>query len=412
MRERRFLSLLLGAGMVGACSGSDHTELESTLEEPSADTPIGPSSSSLHSSFAARDVSPCGDMEVSAAGETSLLRVPYVQSVTMGSAKVLFKLQQAEDSWIKLSSPNGSSRLWRTQIDPAAPDGLQRAAHIEGLEPGTDYCYSLLGMTEPTHFRTAPAPDTNALVRFAVFGDSGTGDDHQRAVRDQLRSVPLDLMLHTGDVAYHSGTLEQIERNYFDVYAELIGSVPMFPVAGNHDYETDDAAPFREVFDLPDGGSPSGGERWYSFDWGDVHFVALDTQQIYEEQITWLDRDLAQNQRSWVVVYMHRPPFSSGKHGGSAAVLESFVPLFERHHVPLVFAGHEHDYERTIPIAGVTYVVTGGGGRYLRGVGSSWFTAHSQSVFHFVYVEVERGELHVHAIDSQGVEIDSVSLSR
>lgn len=347
---------------------------------------------------------------------------------------VLYKLrmQGSGEETLTVSTPDGAViATVQAARDPSAGDGLQRVARVSGLEPSTYYCYSVGSLTERTGFRTAPRHDVGAVVRFAVFGDSGGGGASQVAVRDQLATVPFDLLLHTGDIAYEVGSLEQFEKGFFDVYAELLKSISIFPVPGNHEYVTAAAAPFLEVFDLPgnsraeddppDGGLPGelpnsssavDHERWYSFDWGDVHFVGLDTEQLYAEQIAWLDRDLSQNERPWVVAYLHRPPYSSGAHGGSSAVEAAFVPILERHQVPVVFAGHDHDYERTMPINGVTYIITGGGGKSARSVGSSWFTAHSEEALHFVSVEVSGGALALRAIDSTGRELDSAELTR
>jgi hypothetical protein len=160
----------------------------------------------------------------------------------------------------------------------------------------------------------------------------------------------------------------------------MLRSFPVFPVAGNHDYKTDDAGPFREVFALPENGGPEGTERWYSFDWGDVHFVAIDTERVGPKQAAWLDADLADNQLPWTVVFAHKSPYSSGSHGSDRNVREVFGPILEFHRVPLMLAGHDHNYERSEQINGVTYVVTGGGGRGTRAVGRSEFTAFSHDV--------------------------------
>jgi hypothetical protein len=93
-------------------------------------------------------------------------------------------------------------------------------------------------------------------------------------------------------------------------------------------------------------------------------------------------------------------------------VRDSFVPLFERHGVQLVLAGHDHDYERTQPIQGVTYIVTGGGGRYTRPVGASDFTAFSREVMHFVHGTLHGDSLVLDAIDATGQTFDSVTLTR
>jgi hypothetical protein len=80
--------------------------------------------------------------------------------------------------------------------------------------------------------------------------------------------------------------------------------------------------------------------------------------------------------------------------------------------VKLVLAGHEHDYERTRPVDGVTYVITGGGGKGTRPVGKGSWTAFSDAVIHFVYVTVEGDVLRLHAIDATGREFDGLELRR
>lgn len=355
----------------------------------------------------------CGSGGLTRSGARSLLRIPYVQRLGATGVDIVYKRRSGGASdVVDITLPDGSIIAQApTLTDPGSPGGRQRLARIEGLSPGTYHCYQVASLTERIGFRTAPARGGDTPVRFAVFGDSGDGGIGQAAVRDRLLALPVDLILHTGDVAYNDGTIEQFERHFFRYYEGLLKSVPFFPIPGNHEYHTDDAAPFIEVFDLPDNGGAAGRERWYSFDYGDVHFVGLDTEQLVTEQIEWLDRDLSDNQRPWTVVYFHRPPFSSGTHGSAPDVAQAFVPVLQNHAVPIVFAGHEHSYERTRPIGGVTYVITGGGGKLLRSVGTSEFTAKSQAVLHVLDVEVRGRGMAVRALDVTGASVDSFELT-
>lgn len=219
-------------------------------------------------------------------------------------------------------------------------------ASIDGLEPDTIYCYALTDgtqLTSRTGFRTAPLADDPRPVRILAFGDSGGGGSDQAALLAQMFAFPYALMIHTGDVAYQDGKLSEFDANLFDVYADLFRNLPFFPAAGNHDYNTAAAAPFRSVFALPG----DSGERWYSFDWGRVHFAALDTEADYPTQARWLDDDLAASPLPWKIVYLHRPPYSSGEHGSDTVLREVLAPVLEWHGVQLVLAGHDHDYERS-----------------------------------------------------------------
>jgi hypothetical protein len=160
------------------------------------------------------------------------------------------------------------------------------------------------------------------------------------------------------------------------------------------------------VFSLP------GNEKWYSYDWGRIHFAALDTEADYATQVRWLDEDLAATAAPWKIVYFHKPPYSSGSHGSDSALRGALAPVLAKHGVQLVLAGHDHNYERMIPQNGIQHVVTGGGGKGTRPVGTSSFTALSVDVIHFLYLEVGADELVVHAIDGTGVEFDSVAVPR
>lgn len=356
-------------------------------------------------------VDACGT--ASAMPSSAALRAPYLQKLSADSGAVLWTSSAAEDYTLDVTLPGGERvGSFQSRVEPTTVlrGASQHVVDFAGLTPDTLYCYSLRG-PEGAEFkvggmRTAPAPGTGAAVSFVAFGDSGHGGDDQKAVFEQLKTVPFDLVLVTGDVAYPSGALESFEKNFFDIYRPILSSFPVFPAAGNHDYQAKDAAPYREVFALPENGGDAGRERWYSFDWGDVHFVTLDTQRMSEAQAEWLDADLAENQLPWTVVIAHKSPYASGSHGSNETFRRLFSPILEFHNVPLVLAGHDHNYERTHAIDGVTYVVTGGGGRGTRSVGKSSFTAFSHDVLHFVYVTIEGQELRLYAIDATGREFD------
>lgn len=345
----------------------------------------------------------CGDGHVLS---SQLVRAPYLQQLTDTSVVVAFSATVSEALSVEVTTPEGAHVSSATVETDAAsgPDGVTTlTASLRGLSPDTTYCYAVAGLTERAGFVTAPSIGAEAPVRFLAFGDSGNGGEDQQTVFEQMQTVPFELVLQLGDLAYNSGRPSEIETHFFKVYAPMLKSFPVYPVAGNHDYATDDAKPFRQAFVLPQNGNQ---ERWYSFDRGQVHFVGLDTEQISTEQADWLERDLRTNQRPWTIVFAHRPPFSSGEHGGSSEFQKTFVPILERHHVDLVLSGHEHDYEHFKPLGGIVYVVSGGGGRETRPVGISPATAFSEAVLHFLYGEVIGSRLTLHAIDGVGREFD------
>ena len=125
----------------------------------------------------------------------------------------------------------------------------------------------------------------------------------------------------------------------FGVYEDLFRNVPFFPVAGNHEYKTDGARPFRDVFALPG----DSGEK--------LVLVRLGTRSLrgarhrgttYATQAAWLDRDLAASKAPWKIVYLHQPPYSSGNHGSDVKLRNQLAPVLDKHGVQLVLSGHDH----------------------------------------------------------------------
>jgi hypothetical protein len=357
----------------------------------------------------------CGDGEMMTPAGEVVRRLPYVQQTTTTSATIGWVTVQPDGERAIVTLPDGTPV---TTVDATVQNGTQRNAgekqmwaRVTGLSPDTVYCYELANgapMSGRTGFKTAPAADSIETIRLMAFGDSGGGGADQHALAEQMFDLPYDFIIHTGDLAYDDGTIGQFEDNVFGVYFDLFKNLPFFPSAGNHEYRTMQGAPFREVFALPGDAS----RKYYSYDWGRIHLAALDTEDSYEEQAAWLDADLAQTDRPWKIVYLHKPPYSSGNHGSDTRLRQLLAPILERHHVQLLLAGHDHHYERMNPQHGVDYVVTGGGGKGTYDVGTSSFTAFSESVIHFVTLEVGVDEAILHAIDATGVEFDSMVIPR
>jgi uncharacterized protein (TIGR03437 family) len=319
-------------------------------------------------------------------------------------------------------------------------------ADISGLQPGTAYSYSVAvdGQTlvsNASPFYTAPhdlAPaagqdrsrETHAdQFSFLVFGDSGAGSSEQQTlVQLMAAEADISMVVHVGDLAYSDGTFQEFEDEYFGVNAPLMARLPFFPTPGNHDYNTNNAAAYVAGIAAPDCGVPAADVgRYYSFDWGNAHFVSVDSNLLVTSRasamLAWLDADLAATDRYWRIVFLHHTPYPTGFHLGDpicAAVEQLVNPIVERHGVQLLLAGHEHGYERTYPLAGgqvvgssspsTTYVVTGGGGGVLESVGSSPQTAISVQAFHYLRVDVDGQALTLTAIGLDGGPIDRVTL--
>lgn len=356
----------------------------------------------------------CGPGGATDAGAAAFSRFPYLQRATASSVDVVWTSATPAEIEVWPAGDESAARAIEAEIDDSAvlAHARQFVAEIDGLEAGTIYCYRMTGeggeWQRPTGFRTAPAPGSGEPIRIIAFGDSGSGSTDQVTLLDQMMNYEADMAIVAGDVAYESGTLQQFEDNYFAIYQPMLDRIPFFPASGNHEYETDDAEPFRDVFVLPENGGPDGLERWYSYDWGDLHVAVLDTEVDFAAQAEWLREDLEKNELPWTIVLLHRPPYTAGDHGADLEVRETFHPIFVEHEVDLVVTGHDHHYERVVPQQGVNYIVTGGGGRGVREkLSRNEYTAFAEPVAHFVYLVIEDGALTAWAIDGTGQVFDS-----
>ena len=336
-------------------------------------------------------------------------RGPYVQGVTATSAVIAWMSAEPGAGVVKYGTAPG---FGRAEVDRRI--GRRHAVAITDLEAGSTYHYRVDGAggpSAPGTFRTAPVGEDSSFS-FAVVGDSGGGGKGQLAVAALLGRLEPDLILHTGDVVYPGGEERHYDRRFFAPYRSLIKDVPVFPVLGNHDVREEHGAAFLENFHPPLD-RPGSTKRYYSFDWGDAHFVALDSELYYDDkgssaaqQKAFLERDLAATRKRWKVAFLHRSPYGSSRHGGDQTVRDDLEPLFARHGVDLVFAGHDHVYERSVPIRGVTYVVSGGGGRRLYPAGKGRLTAYSKSAHHAVLVSVDGRRLSLEAVEPDGTVFD------
>ena len=250
------------------------------------------------------------------------------------------------------------------------------------------------------------------LVRLAVAGDTGTGDAAQAATVDEMLDqaqgqAPYDALVLLGDLVYEDGDSDEVDTAVTEPFAPLTGTgTELVPVLGNHDYRSGEQA---EI--LTDLGREA---PWYVEQVGPIRIVALDSQHADDPaQRRWLEQVLAlpRPRGTWTIAAMHHPAYSAGQHGSTAEVQENWVPLFTRYDVPLVLAGHDHDYQRSRSLDGVTYIVSGGGAK-LRPTGAEDFTAVSASVLHYLDLLVYSHKIVGRAIDQSGKLVDLFTIRR
>jgi len=313
-----------------------------------------------------------------------LVRGPYMNLATQTGIIIRWRTDIATTSKVRYGTAAGN-------LTNGVSDTAKKTEHIiqlKNLTPNTLYYYSI-GSTAQTfqgdennYFKTLPATGSKEKVRILVMGDMGANSNNQAKVLAAYLNYNgkkfTDAWLLLGDNAYMKGLDSEYQSNFFNIYqSNLTKNHVIWPVPGNHDYsnrtlhQQDHLIPYYYIFSLPAkgeaGGVASNTESYYSFNYANIHFIALDSYgwgsnstRLYDTlgpQAKWLKKDLAANDQQWTIVYFHHPPYSKGSADSDLdsqliKIRTRIVPILERYKVDLVLCGHSHLYERSFLING------------------------------------------------------------
>ena len=253
-------------------------------------------------------------------------------------------------------------------------------------------------------------PQAKGSVRFAIIGDSGTGDKLQYETGERMAQAhqrfPFEFVLMMGDNIYGNKTPGDFERKFEKPYKVLLDEkVTFYASLGNHDLpEEQQYKPFH-----------MDGRRYYTFKKGNVRFFALDSNYMDPDQLAWLTGQLEGSTDNWKIAFFHHPLYSSARaHGSSLELRDVLEPIFEKYGVQVVFSGHDHVYERIKPQKGVAYFTEGSSGQLRRGdLRGAEFTAKAfDADCAFMLVEITKDDLYFQTISRTGETVDSGKVTR
>ncbi|MDQ3370863.1 MAG: metallophosphoesterase [Myxococcota bacterium] len=332
-----------------------------------------------------------------------LLTGPYVLLTGDNSALVGFRaphVEHAEVSWSTAEGARGKVRASREHRDLFS-------AKLASLPRGPVIAYEVLtdGRTVANGtLRVGTAPGERTL-RFAAFGDTRNGHTVHREIVEAVAREKIDFVLNTGDMVHNGGRIDEW-TTFFQIERPLLARVPVIPTTGNHDLSGREY--YERYFFLEQW---SGGRRYFATDWGNVRLIALDNGIECNRscaQFEYVRAALAEGaaEGRLMVMFLHHAPFSSGQHGSNYGVARAITELASTYGVELVIAGHDHHYERTKPISGTTYIVSGSAGAPIRPVEPRDFTASARTEPHYVLVDVDGDRLTTRAINLRGEVFD------
>jgi len=289
------------------------------------------------------------------------------------------------------SVATGAAKEW------LAGYGFNHFVTLTDLRPATVYTFrcgdAAGGWSALSTFTTAPG-DTAKAFAVAIYGDMGIENSQQTADALNKRALndQFDFVYHVGDISYaddHVFAFQNTWNTWFSMVENTTARKPYMVLPGNHEYtswdpflflHTHNFVVYNSRFMMPGSASAERKNMYYSFDYGNVHFISMSTETSFPEapfgndfgdQLAWLEADLIKanenrKTRPWIIVGGHRPIYCSTQGfsdengnptnnwiplgGSNSKTLQTrFEDLFMKYKVDVIFTGHVHSYERNYP---------------------------------------------------------------
>jgi hypothetical protein len=253
-------------------------------------------------------------------------------------------------------------------------------------------------------------PNAANSLKFMVMGDTGSGDREQFDVANQMArfrtKFPFDFAIMLGDNIYGGQGASDLDKKFAQPYKALLDAgVKFYASLGNHDDPANRQYPPWNM----------GGQFYYTYVMKNVRFFSLDSNKVDQKELAWLENGLKSATEDWKICYFHHPLYSDGgTHGSAIDIRVVFEPLFVTYGVNVVFAGHDHIYERITPQKGIYHFVEGASGQLRKGDAKrSAMNAKSfDTDMSFMLVEIAGDQLAFQTISRTGATVDSGTIQR
>lgn len=327
---------------------------------------------------------------------------------------------------------------------------IQYTARLEGLKPGSDYEYRINAAQKKGRWHALHTEKGEGFTAL-IFPDSQSANysGWQQLAREAYKRTPESAFyINMGDLVDNGQDGSQWKA-WFNSVSTFSDALPLAPLLGNHeaysqDWKERQPVAYTHLFNVPQNGLSKYPNQFYSFDYGPVHFVVLDTNfpemkafqpDLLADELPWLEKDLAASKAKWKVVLMHRDIFlygfgpDSGRAQTKTQLLDfsyQLMPVFEKYKVDAVLTAHLHTYRRRVPLKnfapakngdGITYILTGVAGdvRYPKLWGDfEWdaAVAPKPETANYMTMKVDEKTLEFKAFLPDGKQFDEVKLTK
>lgn len=310
---------------------------------------------------------------------------------------------------------------------------------VSALQANRTYEYRINDGADYTAWETFQT-DNGMNTKALIFPDSQSVDYGLWAKNVKsawVKNPDAQFVISMGDLVDNGEQYWQWAR-WLEGAAGMIDKIPIAPISGNHEdytlnWKMTEPHTYLNIFTLPKNGIEGFDEYFYSYDYGNIHFTVIDTQQdelaelkpdLFAKELAWAEKDLASTNKPWKVVLMHKHIFNFRVDGSFNAIGNTFMPLFDKHKVDVVFTGHIHSYRRTVPIYqgavaenGTIYISTGVAGERLRvnspmQINLEAATNPQPNLPNYLVLQTAAGEMKIQAFTQKGEIIDSVTLRK
>ncbi|MGQ9818562.1 MAG: metallophosphoesterase [Candidatus Kapaibacteriales bacterium] len=345
---------------------------------------------------------------------SKLLMLPYLQAVTQNSIVIMAETDNQEPPFAIIIKQDGTKQIYQPYEFKIAENRREKTyVHrilVDNLNPNTKYSYFVVHQNDTTNiFQFQTSVPEGLTYRFAVTGDGRSNPPIHSKITSLISKFQPRFIIYTGDLCY-SGKYSEWKNEFFTPEAQKVYStIPFFNALGNHEAQTE----LTKVF-LQEPNPSSNSEYYYSFDFGDVHFLILNTEGPVDEnskQYKFAQADLENTTKTWKIVTFHIPAYSAGGHNPSKTMQKMTSKIFEPAGVSLVFNGHNHFYQRSF-VNGIYHIVFGGGGAPLYEPKNDYFVQKSFKDYHFGIVDVSSTSITINVYDIRENLIDKLEITR
>ena len=342
-----------------------------------------------------------------------IIMAPYLQAVNTNSVYVMVESDSKDTVWVDYGRTAAYGRTAMASIVSVTTAKVPTYVHkirLTGLKANSAYYYQARqgkSKSDGSIFHTAVEPGTSFRIIFMADFRTNTSI-HDKIAKLAAATYP-QVAIYGGDLCVNGDYISWKKEFFRSNELDLISKVPFFNATGNHEGNGPNTVAF-----LRNPESESKSQQYYSFDYGDLHVLVLNTEidlKPGSPQYEFAKEDLTAAATSWKIVVSHSPAYCAGGHGEDTAMVRMTKELFEPNHVDLVLSGHSHFYQHNL-VNGIHHLVIGSVGAPLYTPEKAPYTQVTMKDYCWAVLDVKYSRLTLTVYNAKNGKLDAVELRK